>query len=517
MAYSAIIQSLDRLTVRSIMRGSTATVAGVVGTLAVIVLCLAIFIPPTASILRGEYFETEFYTDSTSEQSFYSNEDFKIAVVFRNKVDNSVANHSAILEYSYSVAYEIYPDYSEVYSQPMSTCAENPSYFDDISNAEAPPDCFLFPEYALFDMFMSYGSTTTLYYEIWAMTDPDPFASANNQLSGYEYRLSKLFEDYYYEVYFTSKIIKADGSSELTLHRFYSTEAEPSSFVGTSWNQVIYNVRNTSMDLSIMPWRNSKNTSNLVWLGQLYNYQLLLLEDAAQTGTYVAFSEYMYQIRAFRYYKKVDFLAGVIGGAMLLFYLLLWLPCNYINLTLHQIRNTENLLLTHSAKEEDPILEDDLHPARVPWVYWLSNPVLNFFWPSLKQSAELVAEGERELDVVTLLKKLKIVERTLKKKNLYREFQSKVLRMRTDAASTVERRSHIGDASSVIGESELNSVVDYNEPLVGEEDFKEEDVDDKFRLTAEQLTYVTSPPSKHVFNSITALAIRNDRSSFDMK
>lgn len=52
----------------------------------------------------------------------------------------------------------------------------------------------------------------------------------------------------------------------------------------------------------------------------------------------------MYQLRTFRYYKKIDFLAGVVGGAMLLFYLILWVPFNYINKTVHQIRNTQQFL-----------------------------------------------------------------------------------------------------------------------------------------------------------------------------
>ena len=58
MAYSALIEGLDRLTVKSILRGSTSTIIGIIGTLTVIILCLAIYIPPTASILKGEYIET---------------------------------------------------------------------------------------------------------------------------------------------------------------------------------------------------------------------------------------------------------------------------------------------------------------------------------------------------------------------------------------------------------------------------------------------------------------------------
>jgi hypothetical protein len=94
------------------------------------------------------------------------------------------------------------------------------------------------------------------------------------------------------------------------------------------------------MDISIMPWLNNQKKSHLIWLGQMYNYYLLNDDTAAKNGVYLEFTYYLYQIRTFRYYKKIDLLAGVIGGAMLLFYILLWVPFNYINKTIHQIRNT---------------------------------------------------------------------------------------------------------------------------------------------------------------------------------
>lgn len=182
------------------------------------------------------------------------------------------------------------------------------------------------------------------------MDDPNPFTSVGNQLSSFQRRLELLLVNYYYEVLFTSKIINPDGTTSLVMNRFYSTEVEATSLVGTSWNQIIFSMRNTTMDLSIMPWRNMKNASNMVWLGEIYNYYLLDPESAARYGVIVTMSEHLYQIRAFRYYKKVDFLLGVVGGAMLLFYLILWVPCNYINKTVHQITNTENLLLNHVKK-----------------------------------------------------------------------------------------------------------------------------------------------------------------------
>ena len=61
MAYSAFIQTIDRLSVRSVMRGSTSTVCGIIGTVAVLVLCLAIYIPATINYLEGDYYESEFF------------------------------------------------------------------------------------------------------------------------------------------------------------------------------------------------------------------------------------------------------------------------------------------------------------------------------------------------------------------------------------------------------------------------------------------------------------------------
>ncbi len=113
MPYSNFIQVLDRLSVRSVLRGSTSTVLGVLGTLAVFILCLVIYIPPTINYFQGNYFESEFWVRDLVNQNFYSNDDFKIAIQIRNKSDNSVANHTKIIKWAYSEFAEIYADWSE--------------------------------------------------------------------------------------------------------------------------------------------------------------------------------------------------------------------------------------------------------------------------------------------------------------------------------------------------------------------------------------------------------------------
>jgi len=113
MPYSSFIQVLDRLSVRSVLRGSTSTFLSILGTLAVFILCLAIYIPPTINYFQGNYFESEFWVRDSVNKDFYSNDDFKIAVQIRKKSDNSVANHTKILKWAYSEFGQVLADWKD--------------------------------------------------------------------------------------------------------------------------------------------------------------------------------------------------------------------------------------------------------------------------------------------------------------------------------------------------------------------------------------------------------------------
>jgi len=51
---------------------------------------------------------------------------------------------------------------------------------------------------------------------------------------------------------------------------------------------------------------------------------------------YYVFTDYHY---SFRYYKKLDFILGIIGGAVSLLYLLFWIVFSCINRSIQQIKN----------------------------------------------------------------------------------------------------------------------------------------------------------------------------------
>ena len=163
------------------------------------------------------------------------------------------------------------------------------------------------------------------------------------------------------------------------MHRIYSTDLQVSEEVEGSVNWVNWYARNSTYEMSIYPGGDLNGQVNLVWLGDFTWQYILGTNEAASFGIGTYFNVDRNHLISYRYYKKIDYMFGLIGGAMLLFYLILWLPCNYINKTLHQMRNTESLLLVHTGREDDPVLQDDLHKAHVSWSYFFSNPLINLF------------------------------------------------------------------------------------------------------------------------------------------
>jgi hypothetical protein len=161
-----------------------------------------------------------------------------------------------------------------------------------------------------------------------------------------------LLKDYYYIVYFTSKIVDPKtGEFTFQVNRFYSTESDFSENIGSSVDIMIYNIKNYTLDNSIMPWLNNLTKSSLIWLGQSYTLGQVSIEGSSSFGIEVDFSFNQYSVMSYRYYKKLDWLLGIIGGAMLLFYIILWIPCNFIARNLHQMNNVSQLLLINHADE----------------------------------------------------------------------------------------------------------------------------------------------------------------------
>lgn len=169
---------------------------------------------------------------------------------------------------------------------------------------------------------------------------------------GYEYLMNRLLSEHYFIVYFTSRMIDGrTGQPYFQVNRYYSTDSNYNTLGSSSWDLLAWNAKTTNMDISIMPWLNNITRNTLTWLGKSKTVSVFDPINAASQGIEVYFSLDNYNIVSYRYYKKLDWLFGIIGGAMLLFYLILWVPCNYIARTLHQINNVRQLLLISIAED----------------------------------------------------------------------------------------------------------------------------------------------------------------------
>lgn len=90
---------IDRLPARSTLRGFTYSICGIVGSIAVILVALWMYVDLVIAYSKGMYFQSSFETQVSSYQSFQTPFDLKMAVVFYNKSSNAIANHTSLLTY----------------------------------------------------------------------------------------------------------------------------------------------------------------------------------------------------------------------------------------------------------------------------------------------------------------------------------------------------------------------------------------------------------------------------------
>ena len=147
------------------------------------------------------------------------------------------------------------------------------------------------------------------------------------------------------------------------------------------------------MDISVMPWLNNITEKGPVWLGRSQTLYQFSPTQSALNGLEIDWSFDKYHIASYRYYKKLDWLLGIIGGAMLLFYIILWVPCNYISRTKHKKDNVNHFLLINHAGEDHRISESSVTAANVSGWYYLSNPIMNSISSEARSASKLVMAG----------------------------------------------------------------------------------------------------------------------------
>ena len=92
-----MIQHLDRLALTNVLSGKKTSWIGLCGTLIVLAVCLALYVPAIQRYLEGNYYQSQFMTYQNHTVYIYSKEDFKIALVVKDKLTGKPYNHTEIL------------------------------------------------------------------------------------------------------------------------------------------------------------------------------------------------------------------------------------------------------------------------------------------------------------------------------------------------------------------------------------------------------------------------------------
>jgi hypothetical protein len=97
MASDSVLEIFDRVSEKVPLNGRKSSWVGFIGTLALLALCLWFYVPAVMSYFSGNYYQSMYETDTNFAHTFFSRDDYKLAIVFKNKQDGSVYNHSSLL------------------------------------------------------------------------------------------------------------------------------------------------------------------------------------------------------------------------------------------------------------------------------------------------------------------------------------------------------------------------------------------------------------------------------------
>jgi hypothetical protein len=163
--------------------------------------------------------------------------------------------------------------------------------------------------------------------------------TGNTYLTAVTAAYTNFFANYYYKVYFTSKVLMPNGMSRFQVHEVDSSEWYSPYTISSNFDAEI-SVQTSYFDDSIFPNFNNKTVTNFVWNGNPKGFARnasAVLSNSIRID-YIAST---YNTLQYRYYKKIDWLLGIIGGGIFLFYFIAWIPCTYINRTFQKMSNAE--------------------------------------------------------------------------------------------------------------------------------------------------------------------------------
>lgn len=365
---NAPLHFFDRTAARTALRGNTGSICGVAGTLVLVAVALWLLIPEIQYHLEGKYYQSSFQVQQPPYARLVLPRDFRAALVFRNKTSSRVANHTLLRQLA---TFKAYLTQNNSISQAESIEACQSGYFGDTVNPVELEDCFIFPNNREVD-FSYYRHSSTSFGFLSGFDCQNPFfcKASDSLYNTTRNQYSKLFSDYFFTLYFTSRVITPQGTFQDQLFNISSTQWN-TPFTVTAEAGVELELLNTTMDNSILPWWNNLTLTTPAFYGNVQGAEL------TSTKAYTAppkayFFNSQYQNLNFRYYQKLDSLLGVIGGCVFLLFLICFLPCHYINQSLFRTRAAHELLIEHALSSPTLAEEDSLKEVTVGNCYFWS-------------------------------------------------------------------------------------------------------------------------------------------------
>lgn len=332
---------IDRLPARSTLRGFTYSFCGILGTVVLILVTLWMYVDLVSAYSKGLYFQSSFETQLTAYQDFQSPYDIKMAIVFFNKSSNAIANHSELLSFFNPKIYTAFAYLNPQYQETVATC--DPDYFADAINPVSLSSCYTFTPNKTFTYAYQPGTSNAFsivgFYFTYNCFNPFFCATRGSTLVSVQSNLVALFRNYSATFYFSTRVLQPNGAFRHQVYYISSGQFNsPTTISGQFDAEVV--VSNITMDYSIMPWTNILSTSNLGYYGQMKGSTKNTSNIFAPLPRFDTMAS-NYQNLVFRYYKKEDWMLGIVGGGAFLIYFALLTVCYTFNQGLSRANSAE--------------------------------------------------------------------------------------------------------------------------------------------------------------------------------
>lgn len=260
--------------------------------------------------------------------------DLRMAIVFYNKTSNAVANHTLLKAYTKPIVFQSNGNGDNIFYQSVTNC--DPKYFSDAVNPVTFTDCFIFPKNKSVELSIINAIQSKIGYKF-AFTCYSPFfcKTGGTTMTTQQNNAIAWFSNYSFTFYFSTRVLQTDGSFKHQVFYVPSSDYNTPYTITSTFNAEL-SVSNITIDYSELPWLNLTSFTTLSYFGNIKGAGVVSTALAtAYPSVNVISSLYQYQI--YRYYQKLDWLIGIIGGGAFLIIFACSCMCIPINKALFEM------------------------------------------------------------------------------------------------------------------------------------------------------------------------------------